>query len=304
MPGIENEIVALVGTQGPLTGTEIVKRIDADLLDIWKACARSPELQVRTVGSRYMRLDRHVEGYARLSPSILREFLTYSVTALKDADDALYERCRALRDRIHEISRRKLELSRHMAREISEEFDAAGRFEDALCFIIAGDIVYDMAHDVPRPERSTGKLVRGSDIDLVMVVRDDLPDAEIKRLDGIVYTKKYRMLISPAVNEEVDYTIKKLGRVREQCSFDNFKFMVAVKILVEGQYLGGSRVLYEAVKSVLEENDLPRRLKSLEERAAAFRKKAEDLILSDSLDEKMIKDMHLFYSTEEYEEFE
>ncbi len=304
MPDIEDEIVRLVRIRGPMTGSEIIKAMDADARDVWKACRLSGLLDVRTAGRRYMRLDRHVEGYARLSPSILREFLTYSVIGPADAPGAIDERCRGLAEHIREISARKFELSRQMAREIIEEYDGSDRLSQVASFIIAGDIVYNMAHDVPRPERSTGKLVKGSDIDLVIVVRDDFPDGGIKRLDEIVYNKKYRMLINPAINEEVDYTIKKIERIRQQCSSDDFKCMVAVKILDEGQFLDGSPEIYHTVNAILEENGLPSRLKALEERAAHFRKKAEELILSDSVDEKMIKDMHLFYSTEEYEEFE
>ena len=304
MPGIENEIIRFVRASGPSTGSGVMKEIDADPVAVWKTCFTSDGLLVRRVGSRYMRLDRHVEGYARLSPSVLREFLTYSIVGAADSADAVNERCRALLDRIHEISRYKLTLARQMVRDIIEEFDAPGRYHDALCFILAGDIVYDMAHDVPRPERSTGRLVRGSDLDLVIVVPDDFPDDEIERLDGIVYTRKYRMLKTPSINEEVDYKIKKLGRVREQCSFDNFTSMVAVKILHEGILLGGSESLFGIVKSLLEEHGLRRRMEELEERAAVFRKNAEELILRDNADEKMIKDMHLFYSAEEYEEFE
>ncbi|MBP1747845.1 MAG: hypothetical protein H6Q52_384 [Deltaproteobacteria bacterium] len=80
--------------------------------------------------------------------------------------------------------------------------------------------------------------------------------------------------------------------------------MVVIKILDEGQLLAGSEHIYRTVKSILEENGLPGKVRSFEDRALVFRKKAEELILSDSADEKMIKDMHLFYSTEEYEEFE
>jgi hypothetical protein len=304
MPGLENEIIRFVRASGPSTGSGVMKEIDADPVAVWKTCFTSDGLLVRRVGSRYMRLDRHVEGYARLSPSVLREFLTYSVVGSADSADAVNERCRTLLDRIHAISRYKLELARQMVRDIIDEFDAPGRFPDALCFILAGDIVYDMAHDVPRPERSTGRLVRGSDLDLVVVVPDNFPDDEIERLDGIVYARKYRMLKTPSINEEVDYKIKKLGRVREQCSFDNFTSMVAVKILHEGILLGGSERLFGIVKSLLEEHGLRRRMEELEERAAVFRKNAEELILRDNADEKMIKDMHLFYSAEEYEEFE
>ncbi len=304
MPGIENEIVGFVRARGPSMGSEIVRETDADPLDIWKTCLMSSGLHVRPVGSRYMRLDRHVDGYARLSPSILREFLTYSVVFAQGAEAAADEKCRTLLDRIHDISRRKFDLSRQMAGEIIGEFDPGHRFDDALCFIIAGDIVYNMAHDVPRPEHSTGKLVRGSDIDLVIVVPDDFPDNEIERLDAIVYARKYRMLKDPGINEEVDYKIKKMGRIREQCAFDTFPSMVAIKILDEGRLLGGSEDLFGAVKSILDEHGLPQRLKDLEKNAISFRRRAEELILSDSIDEKMIKDMHLFYSTEEYEEFE
>lgn len=304
MPGIANEIVGFVRARGPSIGSEIVREIDADPLDIWKTCLKSPELHVRAVGSRYMRLDRHVDGYARLSPSILREFLTYSVVSAKGAEARADEKCRALLDRIHEISERKCDLSRQMVREIIGEFDPGHRFDDMVCFIIAGDIVYNMAHDVPRPEHSTGKLVRGSDIDLVIVVPDDFPDNEIERLDAIVFARKYRMLKDPGVNEEVDYKIKKMGKIRQQCAFDTFPCMVAVKILDEGRLLGGSEGMFAAVKSMLDEYGLPGRLKDLENDAISFRRRAEELILSDRIDEKMIKDMHLFYSTEEYEEFE
>jgi hypothetical protein len=42
------------------------------------------------------------------------------------------------------------------------------------CFIIAGDVVFGMAHAEPRPEASTGELVKGSDLDII-VIADDLP---------------------------------------------------------------------------------------------------------------------------------
>ena len=35
--------------------------------------------------------------------------------------------------------------------------------------MLAGDIVYGMGHDAPRSERSTGQMVRGSDVDLVVI---------------------------------------------------------------------------------------------------------------------------------------
>jgi hypothetical protein len=304
MLGIEQDIVELIRSKGPCTGLEIMKAVGPDSLLIWKTCKTSPKLQVRTLGKRYLRLDRHVEGFARLSPSILREFFTYSVVGLVGEPGPLEKRRTEVIDRIHEISRSKFELARRMVSDIMEEFEGEVSGNHQICFIIAGDIVYAMAHDVPRPERSTGKLVKGSDIDLVAIVDDSLPDAYVNRLDELIYKKKYRMLIDPACNEEVDYKIKRLALIRDQARFDDFKHMVAIKILQEGVLLYGSERLLHTVKTILEEEGLTEKLEELERLANIFRKEAEELILNSSLDRAQVEEMHLFYSAEEFEEFE
>jgi len=300
----EDVIVKLIETKGPCTGLEIQKEIDIDNLLIWKTCKTSPKLQVRTLGKRYLRLDRHVDGFARLSPSILREFLTYSVVGLTNEPDLLEKRYQEVTGRIQEISRSKFELARRMVLEIMEEFEDGLFPKHQICSIIAGDIVYDMAHDVPRPERSTGRLVMGSDIDLIVVVDDDLPQADIERLDKLIYQKKYRMLINPSIKEEVDYKIKRLGLIRNQALFDDFKHMVAIKILQEGLLLHGSKPLYDTIKKIIRENALIEKLDELERLAAVFRNKAEKFILENIFDKTKIKELHLFYSAEEFEEFE
>ena len=300
----QGTIFDLLKSRGPLTGLEIKKETDIDSLDLWKICKTSPKLETRSVGRRYLRLDRHVDGYARLSPSILREFLTYSVVGLQNDPASLSEKCNELTARIREISRFKLELAGHMVMEIMAEFHADKASEDPVCFILAGDIVYDMAHDVPRPERSTGRLVKGSDIDLVAVVKDDFPDDLIRTLDQIIYQKKYRMLINPSINEEVDYKIKRFGLIREQARFDQFSHMVAMKILQEGVLVYGSEELFHAVKSLIHENGISARLEEFEKRANDFRANAETLILDGDMDGEQVKEMYLFYSAEEFEEFE
>jgi hypothetical protein len=304
MPDLEKDIVALIKTKGPQTGLEIKKAIDADSLIVWKTCKASPRLRVRVLGKRYLRLDRHVDGLARLSPSILREFFTYSVVGLGNEPASLEKRCTEVIDRTHWISRFKLDLARQMVADIMKEFDDGVSRAHQICFVIAGDVVYDMAHDVPRPERSTGRLVRGSDIDLVAVVANTMPDAYINRLDELIYKKKYRMLIDPAVNEEVDYKIKRLGLIREQARFDNFKYMVAIKILQEGVLLYGNEDLFRTVKTIIEKKGLLERFDEFERLAKAFRKKAEESILYDDLSQAAVEEMHLFYSAEEFEEFE
>lgn len=302
---LEGVVVDLLRARGPLTGAEIAKETgEPGGLRLWKACRTSPELRVRSLGTRYMRFERGVEGFARLSPSILREFLTYSVVGLAGDPGPFERRCGEVADRIRGISSRKLGLARRMAFEIMEEFRPDAPGDRRVCFIIAGDIVHNMAHDVPRPERSTGKLVKGSDIDLVVVVGDDFPDASIERLDRIIHGKKYRMLIDPAVNEEVDYIVKRLSTIERQALFDDFRRMVAVKILHEGALLHGSEELFDAVKAILRDRGLVERLEALERQAEAQREAAEADLLSGRMDEESIRKTRLFHSAEEFEEFE
>jgi len=80
--------------------------------------------------------------------------------------------------------------------------------------------------------------------------------------------------------------------------------MVAIKILGEGLLLYGSEGLYGTVRAILEEGNLSGKLDDLESLARSFRDRAEELIMNDSVDREKIRKMHLFYSTEEYEEFE
>ncbi len=300
---MEKEIIELLKTNGPLTGLEIKGFIRGDNLLLWQTCKTSTHLRVKSVGRRYLRLDRRVNGFARLSPSILREFLTYSVVGLAGQPQLVDKRTREIYSRIVEVSRSKLELARSFVDAVKAQLGEPWP-QEQVCFILAGDIVYDMAHDVPRPERSTGRLVRGSDIDLVVIVNDRVPDDRIQRLDTVIYQKKYRTLISPAVNEEIDYVVKKIERVREQVRFDTFKNMVACKILQEGMLIGGSEGFYREVIKLLPDNGVLEKLDRLQEAAIAFQKQQEDFLLQRDADEITPEDLYSFYPAEESEEFE
>jgi len=80
--------------------------------------------------------------------------------------------------------------------------------------------------------------------------------------------------------------------------------MVAIKILQEGLLVYGSEDVFHTVKRIINENRLAEKLDELEGLANIFRSKAENSILDGSLDKEEIKRMHLFYSAEEFEEFE
>ena len=304
-PVRETGIVKLLRQRGPLTGAELRTLLGNDGFALWKTCKLSEHIEIRRVGRRYLRLDRRVQGYARLSPSIWREFLTYTVVGLAEDPVTLAERTEELAARIKAISAQKFRLAeRTVSQACSRFLSQDGQEEGRFCVLLAGDIVYEMAHDAPRPERSTGHMVRGSDLDLVFLLNDAAPSELREQLDEAIYQQKYRLLINPSVREEIDYAIKPLARVKEQASFDTFENMVACKILDEAVLLYGSRSLYEAAKGLLAERGIPEKLAEMEAQALVAREQVEKLLLGQTEEALRAEDLHLFYPSEESEEFE
>jgi len=301
---MEKEIIRLVQEKGPLTGAEISKAMDSDLLLLWRSCKLSKHLAIRTIGRRYLRLDRRIEGFARLSPSILREFLTYSVIGLAGDHEALIQRANEINSHIEQITRAKSELAYTILSAVVGRFGNSDLISRQACIIIAGDIVHNMAHDVPRPERSTGKLVKGSDMDIVVVVDDLFPERLTERLDEIIYQEKQNILITPHLREEIDYIVKDMNRVREQIKFETFKHMVACKILQEGTLLYGSEDLFSVIKEMLRKQGVTEKLNDLENQARHFRRDAETHLIEENPEKIREQYQHLFYPTEESEEFE
>jgi len=251
-----------------------------------------------------LRLDRRVEGFARLSPSILREFLTYSVVGHSRDNPSLIQKANRIASHVEEVSRTKSELAYSIVSALVSRFENELLINDQICCIIAGDIVFNMAHDVPRPERSTGKLVKGSDMDLVVIVDDLVPEDIMNRLDDAIFQEKFRLLITPHLREEVDYIVKRVDRVKEQVMFNTFRHMVACKILHEGTFLYGSEKLFHLVKTMLKNHGISQKLRELENRAHLFRKDAEEVLLQGEPERIKKESLHLFYPTEESEEFE
>jgi len=301
---MEKEIVRVLKDKGPLTGAELLETLGEDALLLWRACQLSGQIAIQTIGCRYLRLDSKIEGFARLSPSILREFLTYSVIGLTRDQDSLASKADEVASHIKEVSRAKLELARNIFSTVLSRLENEVLIKEQACILIAGDIVYDMAHDAPRPERSTGKLVKGSDMDLVVVVDDLFPKELMERMDETIYREKQRVLITPHLREEVDYVVKDLARVREQMAFDTFKRMVACKILQESTLLFGKQDFFKSIKSMLLEQGITEKLMGMEEHAAIFRRDAEAILLREDPEKIRKEALCLFYPTEESEEFE
>jgi hypothetical protein len=301
---MEEKIIEIIRNKGPLTGSQLMTHINEDALLVLRECRLSKNLVIRIVGTRYLRLDRKIDGYARLSPSILREFLTYTVVGLLTDKETMERKAEALQSYIEKISRFKWDLAFNLVSFLAGRLGDDTFVKEHACFILAGDIVFNMAHDVPRPERSTRKMVQGSDMDIVVIVDPHFPEALIERLDEEIYKEKYRLLISPFMKEEIDYIIKDLAKVTEQMQFDTFKRMVACKIMQEGAFLYGNDKIFLSVKNMLKERGIMERISAMEEQARVFRMKAEEYLISEDLTKIRKDGLNFFYPDEESEEFE
>jgi hypothetical protein len=300
----EEKIIGIIKKKGPLTGAQLLNRIDEDPLCLLRACRLSKILAVRIVGTRYLRLDRKIDGYARLSPSILREFLTYTLIGLATDRTTMETKAEALQSHIENISRDKSKLAYNLVSALTGRVGDDSYIKEHACFILAGDIVFNMAHDVPRPERSTRKMVQGSDIDIVVVVDNCFPANLIMRLDEEIYQEKCRLLMNPFMKEEIDYIVKDLDTVKEQMRFDTFKRMVACKIMYEGAFLYGSEEIFLLVKNMLKENGVIEKVSMMEEQARIFREKAEEYLAKEDPAKIRKEGFDFFCPAEESEEFE
>lgn len=296
-----NSPIQLLKTYGPMTGKEIHEKIAMNIFDLWKCC-QSADIVSRTVGTRYLRLDKHVEGFARLSPSIIREFYNYTVIGLKDQSEEAQTKADGLLQTIREISKNKFELAREIMEKVIESQPDPQVSRENTCFMISGDVAYEMSHLEPRPEFSTGKMVNGSDLDIVIIYKD-LPAAIIKGLDSTIYERKFYLLNNPSYREEIDYIIKDISKVDSQLAFEGFESMIASKVLEEGRFLCGSHALFSEVKKMVVDRGIPEKLAVLKDKACIERENAKKQLLAfkDSINDKEMR--QLFYSTDEREEF-
>lgn len=296
------DVIAFLDKYGPATGKMLLEKTRIDQFRLWQICHSTEQIVTRTVGRKYLRLDRQVEGYARLSMSIVREFFGYTVIGTEKNRPEILARAELLQQEIEQISRRKFALAREVMTKTVASLPDAALVQKNACFIIAGDVVYQMAHTEPRPEISTGELVQGSDLDIVVVYRD-LPERVVKDLDLALYQQKNFLLKNPSYQEEIDYIIKDIPRVIDQLRFDCFESMVATKILQEGEFLCGNRDIFTQVKEMLCAAGIPERIAALEEKALIERGNARTYLLQRQGDLSEEEAFKLFYTREEKEEF-
>lgn len=297
-------IEQVLAERGPLTGADLHAAVGGELFGLWKMCRGSGKFATQVIGRRYVRLDRTVEGFARLSPSVLREFMTYCVVALAAEQDQLAQAAAKLQRRIAAISQQKLRVAERFTTELLGFAAERGVDQSQFCVLLAGDVVYEMAHDVPRNESSTGGRVDGSDLDLVVLVSDQAPTETVAILDQIISRRKWLYLRNSMVREEIDYVVKSMSKLAEQAQFDTFQNQVACKVFNEARYLAGNRELHEAGRQLLAERGVVDLLADLCAQATERRTAREEWLLSLPGDKPPPASQQHFLTDDEAAEFE
>ncbi|MDO9574240.1 MAG: hypothetical protein Q7I94_04515 [Candidatus Contubernalis sp.] len=295
------DIIDILQTKGPMTGKELLKEAGSDEFSLWVACNRSDKIITHIIGKRYLRLDVQVAEYARLSPSIMREFYGYTVIGTTKHAKEILLKAELLQKEILDISKKKSDLAKKVMTRLVDSHQEFALIKKCACFMIVGDVVYGMSHGEPRPESSTGELVKGSDLDIIVVV-ENMPEKIISSLDEAIHLEKHQLLRNPSSREEIDYIVKDMVKVQEQLKFKDFKSMVASKILHEADFLYGSNSIFTNIKNMLKEADIPHQLHSLEKKARINREKAQAYLLQSGNTLSKEEFAQLFYTSEEVEE--
>jgi len=233
-----------------MIGKELLEALgDADSMIVWKICRNNPRFRLKNSARYYLRYDITRENQLRLSPSILRNFLSFTLVHLADQSVRAVERSILLSNLHRVISLKKLQFARQAILSLKPEIRAV--LQEHACAFIAGDISYFLAHDEPRRVNNTDFMVKGSDIDIVFVHTPEV-SAEFVKMAEEEFTKiKFKYLKDPAVMQEIDFIFKPISKMIDQLSYKTIAEKIASKILYESSYLFGSLEMYDAMTKQL-----------------------------------------------------
>lgn len=236
--------------QGPLLGKELCAlHPDQSNLALWQTCFSDLDIQISHFSRYYLRYDITRADHVRLSPSILRDFLSFTLLSLPGQREQVIERQVGLSNHHREVSLEKIRIAQSILIGILSEIPQAEHGK--LCAFIAGDLAYFLGHDEPREVSQTGNLVRGSDIDII-IVEEGLDPDYVDLIDAAMMNAKGFYLRHPAHRHEVDYICKPIERMYSQFKYGDIQQKIASKIVYESLFLAGSLELYGRIRDEME----------------------------------------------------
>ena len=299
---IEARLTRILEEKGPRIGMELSEEMpDVPVLALWQVCNRSKSLLISHFASYYLRFDITREDQVRLSPSILRDFLSFTLFGLPAQRYQMIERQGTLSNMHREISREKIGVAQDVKKQL---FVSLGReVRSQLCAFIAGDLSYFLAHNEMREHSASGEMVRGSDIDIIIILSEALPDDIQERIDGEMVALKNFYLRHPKYRHEIDFICKRKSVMERQFQYSDIHDKIASKIAYESMFLGGSLTLYMEVRDAMVRTGVDRLIEDDFTHALKDRKNAMKALLNapgDTIDDET---RSLFYFSQERVEF-
>ncbi|MEM0986365.1 MAG: hypothetical protein AAGJ32_08970 [Pseudomonadota bacterium] len=290
-----------LSAHGALLGKELCEYLDGEpFLAVWQACFSDDTIQISHFSRYYLRFDITRADMVRLSPSILRDFLSFTLISLPGQRETVIDRQVELSNTHREISREKMRIARTVMIEALADVDQ--ELKARLCAFIAGDLAYFLGHSEPREIKATGERVRGSDIDII-IVHDDLPDDVVEAIDSALSKAKYYYLSHPGWRQELDFIVKPIERMYDQFNYSDIHEKIASKIVYESLFLAGSVSLYGMIMEEMRASGAGAKIEADFEYGLADRKSAlHQLLQADpyALNENT---QSLFYFYQERVEF-
>lgn len=300
---VETRIIEALSEKGPQLGKELSFAMpEVPVLALWQACFRSRSFLISHFASYYLRYDITREDQVRLSPSILRDFLSFTLFGLPGQQELMIERQGSLSNLHREISREKIALAQTAMKSVFLKLTREIRSQ--LCAFIAGDLAYFLAHNEPREHAATGEMVRGSDVDIVIILGDSLPEDVKQTIEAEMVRMKSVFLRHPDHRQEIDFICKYQSVMERQFGYGDIHDKIASKIAYESMFLGGSLTLYMEVREAMSRLGVDKLIEGDFEHALKDRKNAMRKLLnaepSGVIDDEM---RSLFYFSQERVEF-
>lgn len=298
---IEARVIGILQEKGPQIGKELAAALyDVPVLALWQACYRSQSFLISHFASYYLRFDITREDQVRLSPSILRDFLSFTLFGLPGQREQMIERQGQLSNMHREVSREKLAVAQQAMRSVFLKQPREVRSQ--VCAFIAGDLAYFLAHNEPREHAASGEMVRGSDVDIVVIMQDGLPEETKLQFEAELSALKSFYLKHPDYRHEIDFICKRQSVMERQFNYLDIHDKIASKIAWESMFLAGSLTLYMEIREAMTRTGVDKLIEADFDHALRDRKNAMRTLLNydGELDDET---RSLFYFSQERVEF-
>ncbi|MBK8196774.1 MAG: hypothetical protein IPK75_00290 [Acidobacteria bacterium] len=298
---IEARVIQTLQEKGPRIGKELALDLpDVPSLALWQACYKSRELHLSHFASYYLRFDITRGDQVRLSPSILRDFLSFTLFGLSDQRELMIERQGTLSNTHREISKQKIAVAQDVMSNLLVQMPREVRAN--LCAFIAGDLAYFLAHNEPREHAGIGEMIKGSDIDII-VIHQDLSEEIVAGIENEMSSLKNFYLRHPNHRHEIDFIVKSRAKMERQFRYTDIHDKIASKIAYESMFLGGSLPLYMNVRDTMKRTGVDELIEMDFAHALQDRKNAMRALLAHTSGELDDETRSLFYFSQERVEF-